>query len=122
MIVVKRVIGACLGCRVILGILLSLAAVVHLSRIATLSDGVERASSAGLGISYLILVCMVTLGERWAFVAAMVFPLIAQVLGDFHSFAHYSNPLDASDPIVDLLVIPAAAYVIRATGRKPIRN
>ena len=65
---------------------------------------------------------MVLLGERWGYLAAAVFPLIGQLLGDYQSFRYYGNPIDAMDPVVDLLVVPVAVYVIRAPARKDLRR
>lgn len=117
MIVVKRVLRARPRCRMVLGVLLTLVAFVHLSQIGTLHVDSDAAAYAGLGVAYGILALMVVLDEGWACFASMVFPLIALALGDARSFAHHSNPIDAIDPFIDLLVIPVAAYVLRSNAR-----
>jgi hypothetical protein len=116
MIVVKRALRGRLRCRVVLGVLLTLVAFVHLTQVGTL-PAADAAADAGLGLAYGILALMVFLGEGWACSASVVFPLIALALGDARSFAHHSNPMDAIDPFIDVLVIPVAAYVLRSRAR-----
>ncbi|CAM3290453.1 hypothetical protein [Tsukamurella hominis] len=115
--VVTRALRARPLSRFLLGALLAVAAAVHLIRIGMLPCPEGSASCAGLGIAYAVLLGMVVLGERWGYLAAAIFPLIAQLLGDYRSFAYYGNPIDAMDPVVDLLVVPIALCVIRSTGK-----
>lgn len=122
MTVVTRVLSGHPRSRFLLGALLAVTAFVHLARIATAPCAADGAACAGLGIVYAVLVLMVLLGERWGYLAAAVFPLIGQLLGDYQSFRYYSNPIEAMDPLIDLLVVPVAVYVIRATARKDLRR
>ncbi|WP_336672061.1 hypothetical protein [Tsukamurella sp. USMM236] len=119
MTVVKRALSGHPPSRLLLAGLLAVAAFVYLARIGSLPCAADDASCAGLGIVYLVLLGMVLLGERWGYLAAAIFPLIGLILlGDYRSFAYYGNPIDAMDPVVDLLVVPVAVFVIRATVRE----
>lgn len=115
MTAVKRALAGHPPSRLLLAGLLAVAAFVHLARIGSLPCAADDAACAGLGVVYLVLVGMVLLGERWGNLAAAIFPLIGVVLlGDYRSFAYYGNPIDAMDPVVELLVVPVAVFVIRA--------
>ncbi len=115
MTVGTRVLSGHPRSRFLLGGLLAMAAAVHFARIGSLPR-VDAAACAGLGIVYAVLVFVVVLGERWGYLAAAVFPLIAQLLGDFQSFAAVGDPIAASDPVVDLVIVPVAVFVLRATA------
>lgn len=86
MTVVTRELSGHPRSRFLLGALLAVTAFVHLARIATAPCAADGAACAGLGIVYAVLVLMVLLGERWGYLAAAVFPLIGQLLGDYQSF------------------------------------
>ncbi|TWS18009.1 hypothetical protein FK529_17540 [Tsukamurella asaccharolytica] len=109
--------------RHLVGALLTLSALVHVARIGSLPPA-AAAASAGLAVVYPILALAVILGERWAYLGAAIVPLIGQLLGDYQAFMYYSNPIDAMDPVVDLLVVPVAIFVLwrTATGARRRRE
>lgn len=113
----ERLPGGCVPSRCVLCGLLMFAAFVHLARLRGFPDAADAAAHAGSAAAYAVIAAMVLLGERWAYLAAALLPAIGQLLGDYRSFAVYGNPIEALDPIVDLLIVPVALYVLWAVGR-----
>ncbi|CAM3878660.1 hypothetical protein ACXYTP_21965 [Tsukamurella ocularis] len=120
--VVTRAPGGHPRSRFLLGVFLAVTAFVHLARIGSIPGAEADASCAGLAIVYTVLVIVVLLGERWGYLAAAAFPLIGLLLGDYRSFAYFDDPIDAMDPVVELLVVPIAVYVLRSTARVELQD
>ncbi|ATY13655.1 hypothetical protein CU254_26905 [Amycolatopsis sp. AA4] len=102
----------------LLGSVLALSAVTHVSQLAVYGTGSDTVGSAAFGVLYAVIAAGVFRRARPFFLAAAVFPAIGGLLGLYRLVAVHPNPFSVFHPILDVVIVPLAISLWRGTARK----